>query len=184
MLQNSKKETLFLTAFLTLQTPLQSPSTPKDGNLKIQIFPHTHPHSWVVLILEATHPTLDSISSFSVNFVFVCRRLSPYICHCICLFYLNYDFHDICLKLPHSPALPVASRVTCNFGPFFHFEIFSFLHHIAKVRSYYTSRKSITSRPSLVMFWWGTELVENVNKLNKLFTFQDLYWFLTRKCRA
>ena len=98
VLQNSKKETLFLTAFLTLQTPLQSPSTPKDGNLKIQIFPHTHPHSWVVLILEATQPTLDSISSFSVNFVFVCRCLAPCICHFICLFYLYYDFHDILPK--------------------------------------------------------------------------------------
>ena len=39
-----------------------------------------------------------------------------------------------------------------QFWTFFHFGIFSFLHHIAKVRSYYTSRKSITSRPSLVMF--------------------------------
>ena len=33
VLQNSKQQTLFLTAFLTLQTPLQSAITPKYGNL-------------------------------------------------------------------------------------------------------------------------------------------------------
>ena len=52
---------------------------------------------------------INSSSSFSGMLAFV-FCLSPCICHCSCLFYLYYDyFHDLFPKLPHSPALPVAS---------------------------------------------------------------------------
>ena len=58
-------------------------------------------------------------SSFNSDIlVFVCLCLSPCIFHGICLFYLYYDFQDIFPMLPHSPLLPVASRVTGGFGPF------------------------------------------------------------------
>ena len=46
--------------------------------------------------------------------VFCCLCFSPCICHCICLFYLYYDFHDIFPKFSmastHSPNTPRSSH--------------------------------------------------------------------------